>query len=107
MALDYSSYTGSNATLCDVEKEYDSMADKLFIIEAPLTGTFYRRPSPEDPPFLEVGQEVKEGDVTCIVESMKVFTEVRTERGGIVRTILVEDEDPVQIHQALIEIEAM
>jgi len=83
------------------------MVDNMFIIEAPLTGTFYRRPSPDDLPFVEEGQQVKEGDVTCIVESMKVFTEVRTERGGIVRRILVEDEDAVQIHQALIEIEAI
>lgn len=83
------------------------MADKVFIIEAPLTGTFYRCPSPEDPLFVEVGQEVKAGDVTCIVESMKVFTEIRTERDGIVRKILVENEDPVQIHQPLIEIESI
>ena len=83
------------------------MADNLFFIEAPLTGTFYRRPSPDDLPFVKEGQRVKEGDVTCIVESMKVFTEVRTERDGIVRRILVEDEDAVQIHQVLIEIEAI
>ena len=83
------------------------MADSIFVIETPLTGTFYRRPSPDDLPFVEEGQQVKEGDVTCIVESMKVFSEIRTERDGIVRRIMVEDEDPVHIHQALIEIEAI
>ena len=81
------------------------MSDKSFVITAPLSGTFYRYPSPDDPPFVEVGQEVKAGDVMCIVESMKVFTEVRTERDGIVRRILVENEDPAVIHQPLIEME--
>jgi len=75
------------------------------ILTAPLTGTFYRSPSPEDPPYVEVGQQVKKGDVVCIVESMKVFTELRSEWKGTVTKILVEDEDAVKIHQPLIELE--
>jgi acetyl-CoA carboxylase biotin carboxyl carrier protein len=81
------------------------MSDKFFHIEAPLSGTFYTSPSPDDPPFVEKGQEVGPDDVVCIVESMKVFTEVRAERKGVIRKCLVENEDPVMIHQPLYEVE--
>jgi len=79
---------------------------KVFTINAPLSGTFYRRPSPEEPPYVEEGDKIKPGTVVCIVESMKVFNEVRTERGGVIRKILIEDEDPVMINQPMFEVEA-
>lgn len=82
------------------------MSGKVFTINAPLSGTFYRRPSPEEPPYVEEGDEIKPGTVVCIVESMKVFNEVRTERGGVIRKILIEDEDPVMINQPMFEVEA-
>lgn len=81
------------------------MSGKTFKITAPLAGTFYEAPSPEDPPFVEVGQKIKAGDIVCIVESMKVFTEIRAERSGTVVNILVEDEDVVRKEQALMEVE--
>lgn len=83
------------------------MSDDLFQIESPLSGTFYRSPSPDELPYVEVGQTVKSGDVVCIVESMKVFTEVRTERDGVIRKVLMENEDPVMINQALLEVEEL
>jgi len=83
------------------------MSDDLFQIESPLSGTFYRSPSPDEPPYVEVGQTVKPGDVVCIVESMKVFTEVRTERDGVIRKVLIESEDPVMINQPLLEVEPL
>ncbi len=82
------------------------MGGKVFTINAPLSGTFYRRPSPEEPPYVEEGDKIKPGTVVCIVESMKVFNEVRTERGGVIRKILIEDEDPVMINQPMFEVEA-
>ncbi len=81
------------------------MERKIYKVTAPLAGTFYESPSPDDPPFVEVGQKVKAGDVVCIVESMKVFTEVRAERPGTVVSVLVADEDQVKKEQELIEIE--
>ena len=81
--------------------------ENVYIVKSPLAGTFYEAPSPDDPPFVEVGQKVKAGDVVCIVESMKLFTEVRTGRGGVIKNILVEDEDPVGKGQGLIEIECV
>lgn len=71
---------------------------------SPLMGTFYRSASPDAPPLVEVGQKVNAKDTVCIIESMKIFTEIRTEVGGVVKTILVENEDPVMKKQALIEI---
>jgi len=83
------------------------MGDKVFHVEAPLAGTFYRRASPEEDPYVEIGGKVKKGDVLCIVETMKIFNEVRTEKDGVIREILIEDEDPVMIHQPMFKIEAM
>jgi len=77
----------------------------IYKVTAPLAGTFYKASSPEEPPFVEVGQKVSADDVICIIESMKVFTELRTEQGGIIRNILVEDEDAVMRNQEIIEIE--
>jgi acetyl-CoA carboxylase biotin carboxyl carrier protein len=83
------------------------MIGKIFTINSALSGTFYRRPSPEEPPYVEEGDEVKPGQVVCIVESMKIFNEVRAERKGIIRKILIEDEDPVLIHQPMFEVEVL
>ena len=81
------------------------MSPRKFAVIAPLAGTFYQAPSPEDPPFVEVGQKVNSGDVVCIIESMKVFVEVRAEQGGTVINIAVEDEGVVMKNQEIIELE--
>lgn len=81
------------------------MSEKIFSVTSPLAGTFYRAPSPEEPAFAEVGQRVEVGQVLCIIESMKVFTELRADVAGVVKNILVEDEDIVARNQKLIEIE--
>lgn len=86
-------------------REDQSMSPKKYKVTAPLTGTFYQAASPEEPPFAAVGQKVHAGDVVCIIESMKVFTELRAEQGGTVINILVEDEDAVMRNQEIIEIE--
>jgi acetyl-CoA carboxylase biotin carboxyl carrier protein len=81
------------------------MSNNVFTVNAPLSGTFYRRPSPEEPPYVEEGDEVNPGQVLCIVESMKIFNEVRVERKGVVLKVLIEDEDPVMIRQPMFELE--
>jgi acetyl-CoA carboxylase biotin carboxyl carrier protein len=83
------------------------MDGKIFTINSVLSGTFYRRPSPDEPPYVEEGDKVKPGQVVCIVESMKIFNEVRVERKGVIRKILIEDEDPVLIHQPMFEVEVI
>jgi acetyl-CoA carboxylase biotin carboxyl carrier protein len=81
------------------------MDDKIYQVTAPVMGTFYRASSPGEPPMAEVGQEIKASDIVCVIESMKIFTEIRSEYTGIVKEILVENEDPVMKKQALIVIE--
>ena len=72
---------------------------------APMVGTFYRAPSPTSPPFVELGQQVREGDVVCIVEAMKMMNQIEAEAGGTVVDILVENGEPVEYGQPLLIIQ--
>ncbi len=72
------------------------------LITSPLVGTFYRRPSPGDPAYAEVGKQVKAGDTLCIVEAMKVMNEIKADIAGIVRQVLVEEGKIVEYGQPLI-----
>jgi len=71
---------------------------------SPMVGTFYRSPSPSAPKFVEVGQSVKVGDIICIVEAMKMMNQIEADRAGIVEAILVEDGQPVEFDQPLVNI---
>lgn len=70
-------------------------------INSPMVGTFYRKPNPESPSFVEVGQKINKGDVVCIVEAMKLFNEIEAEISGEIAEILVEDGQPVEFDQPL------
>lgn len=74
---------------------------KYITIKSPIIGTFYRKPSPDKPLFVEVGQTIAEGDVLCIIEAMKLFNEIESEVSGKVVKILVEDSSPVEFDQPL------
>lgn len=80
-------------------------ADNLLTIKSPMIGTFYRRPSPDKPNFVEEGDEVKNGKVVCIIEAMKLFNEIESEISGKVVKILVEDSTPVEYDQPLFLVE--
>ena len=71
------------------------------VVKAPMVGTFYRSPSPDAKPFVEVGQAVKEGDTICIIEAMKLMNEIEADASGVVKAILVENGQPVEYGQAL------
>ena len=75
------------------------------VVKAPIVGTFYRAPSPDADPFVEVGDEVEEGDVLCIIEAMKLMNEIECETSGTIQEILVEDAEPVEFDQPLFVIE--
>ena len=79
----------------------------VFGLQAPLVGTFFRRPSPDADPFISPGDIVAAGDTVCIIEAMKVMNEIVAEAPGRVRRILVEDGDPVEFDQALILFESL
>ena len=71
------------------------------VVKAPMVGTFYRSPSPDAKPFVEVGQAVKEGDTLCIIEAMKLMNEIEADASGVVKAILVENGQPVEYGQPL------
>ena len=74
-------------------------------IVSPMVGTFYRSPSPEAPPFIEVGQTVEVGQVVCIVEAMKLMNEIKSEVRGKVVEVSVENAEPVEFGQVLFVVE--
>lgn len=86
------------------EKEKSS-SEKETIVRAPIVGTFYRSPSPDAPPFVEVGDEVAPGDVLCIIEAMKLMNEIEAEVKGRIKRILVENAQPVEYDQPLFVVE--
>ncbi|WP_438950963.1 acetyl-CoA carboxylase biotin carboxyl carrier protein [Porticoccus sp.] len=73
-------------------------------VKSPMVGTFYRSPSPGSAAFIEVGQQVKAGEVLCIVEAMKMMNQIEADKAGIVSAILVEDGEPVEFDQPLVMI---
>ena len=84
-----------------VEKKVDIEDENLINIKSPIIGTFYRKSAPDKPPFVEVGDIIKEGDVLCVIEAMKLFNEIESEVSGTVVKILVDDASPVEFDQPL------
>ena len=82
-----------------VNKDIDN--DNYITVKSPIIGTFYRKPSPDKPSFVEVGQTISPGDVLCVIEAMKLFNEVESEVSGKIISILVEDQSPVEFDQPL------
>jgi acetyl-CoA carboxylase biotin carboxyl carrier protein len=76
-------------------------SSKYITVKSPIIGTFYRKPSPDKPLFVEVGQTIAEGDVLCIIEAMKLFNEIESEVSGKIVKILVDDSSPVEFDQPL------
>ncbi|WP_299265653.1 acetyl-CoA carboxylase biotin carboxyl carrier protein [uncultured Psychrosphaera sp.] len=74
-------------------------------VKSPMVGSFYRASSPSTPAFAEVGQTVKVGDVLCIIEAMKMMNQIESDKAGVIKAILVENEDPVEFDQPLFIIE--
>ncbi|MBI4354468.1 MAG: acetyl-CoA carboxylase biotin carboxyl carrier protein [Candidatus Omnitrophica bacterium] len=75
------------------------------VIKSPMVGTFYRAPAPDAPPFVDVGQEIEEGQVVCIIEAMKLMNEIKSEVAGRVVEIFGENGDAVEFGQSLFAIE--
>lgn len=75
--------------------------DNQVIVKSPIIGTFYRKPSPDKPSFVEVGQSIVKGDVLCVIEAMKLFNEIESDFSGKIVKILVDDQSPVEFDQPL------
>lgn len=74
---------------------------KYITIKSPIIGTFYRKPSPDKPSFVEVGSEISKGDVLCVIEAMKLFNDIESEVSGKIVKVLVDDSSPVEFDQPL------
>ncbi|RRQ50123.1 acetyl-CoA carboxylase biotin carboxyl carrier protein [Maribacter algicola] len=84
-------------------KEADTKKDdsKYITIKSPIIGTFYRKPSPDKPAFVEVGDKISAGDVLCVIEAMKLFNDIESEVSGTIVKVLVDDSSPVEFDQPL------
>ncbi len=74
---------------------------KYITVKSPIIGTFYRKPSPDKAAFVEVGANIKAGDVLCVIEAMKLFNEIESEISGKIVKVLVDDSSPVEFDQPL------
>ena|SRR5438552_9884643 len=86
-------------------EQVTSKTDNLITIKSPMIGTFYKRPAPDKPDFVEVGDEITPGAVVCIIEAMKLFNEIESEVSGKIVKVLVEDSSPVEYDQPLFLVE--
>ena len=86
-------------------KAPEATPSNLITIKSPMIGTFYRRPTPDKPNFVEVGDEISIGKVVCIIEAMKLFNEIESEVQGKIVKILAEDASPVEYDQPLFLVE--
>ena len=88
-----------------VAKKKPGIEKNLVTIKAPMVGTFYRAPSPDAKPYLEIGQSVDVGQAVCIIEAMKLMNEIKSEVKGKIVEVLVENATPVEYGQALFMVE--
>ena len=90
----------SAAPVAPVKSDENDHA-KYITVKSPIIGTFYRKPSPDKPMFVEVGTTIGKGDVLCVIEAMKLFNEIESEISGKIVKILVDDMSPVEFDQPL------
>jgi len=83
------------------QKSASEAESKYVTIKSPIIGTFYRKPSPDKPAFVEIGDSISEGSVLCVIEAMKLFNEIESEVSGKIVKALVEDSMPVEFDQPL------
>lgn len=89
-------------TVAAAATENNTSDDSKYItIKSPIIGTFYRKPAPDKPAFVEVGATVGKGDVVCVIEAMKLFNEIESEISGKIVKVLVDDSSPVEFDQPL------
>ena len=99
-----SSAPAANAA-APAQAEETKPAPKGKAVTSPMVGTFYAAPSPDADAFVEIGKEVSEGDVVCIIEAMKLMNEIKSEHSGKVTQICVQNGDPVEYGQVLMYLE--
>ena len=86
-------------------KEEGNTNEKLIAVKAPIIGTFYRKPSPDKDNFVEIGDQISEGQTLCVIEAMKLFNEIESDISGKIVKVLVDDATPVEFDQPLFLVE--
>ncbi|MCV2525738.1 MAG: acetyl-CoA carboxylase biotin carboxyl carrier protein [Candidatus Lightella neohaematopini] len=87
------------------DSEIEKYTNENNIIRSPMVGTFYCTPYPDAKPFIQIGQKINIGDVLCIIEAMKVMNQVKSEKSGIIKSILLCNGQPVEFNEPLIILE--
>lgn len=95
----------SNPTPAESPNTESAASGKQVTIKSPMIGTFYRSPSPDKPPFVNVGDKVSAGQTVCIIEAMKLFNEIESDVTGTIVKVLVDDASPVEYDQPLFIVE--
>ncbi len=93
------------SSVSDIKKDKATDKENEKSILSPMPGVFYSSQSPDKPPYVEVGDTVKTGQVLCIIESMKIMNEIESEHNGIIKEIIVNNSDPVEFNQLIFIIE--
>ena len=84
--------------------EEDKEETDLHIIRSPMVGTFYRAPTPDAPPYVDIGDKIKKGDGVCIIEAMKIMNEIESDVKGEIVEVLISNEEPVEYNQPLFKV---
>ena len=93
--------TSNQSSVSDIKEDQVSEKENQKSILSPMPGVFYSSQSPEKPAYVKVGDNVKVGQVLCIIESMKIMNEIECEQDGIIKKVLVKNSDPVEFNQPL------
>ena len=86
------------------QKNKNEASDNLMSIDSPMVGIIYLTPKPSSPPFAKKGQKIKKGDTICLIEAMKTFNEIKSDRDCTIKTIMVKNGEAVEFGQPLFEI---
>jgi len=89
----------------EAEKSAVAPAQSGHLVKSPIVGTFYRAPSPDDEPFVSVGDKVSRGQTVCIIEAMKIMNEIESDKDGIIKDILVDNGSAVEYDTPLFRVE--
>ena len=86
------------------KEETEKEEPNLHVIKSPMVGTFYRAPTPDAPPYVDIGDKIMKGDVVCIIEAMKIMNEIESDVKGEIVEVLISNEGPVEYNQPLFKV---
>jgi len=86
------------------KEEIEKEEPNLHVIKSPMVGTFYRAPTPDAPPYVDIGDKIRKGDVVCIIEAMKIMNEIESDVKGEILEVLIGNEGPIEYNQPLFKV---